>query len=367
MNKMKFETIEISLKEHSCSIDIGNKFLCEEIFSDLIKAKEVLLVHDKNIPISSLKKIESILRSLSSEFLQIELEASEENKSQSSVGVIHNLLLEKGFSRQCVLVGLGGGIICDLCGFAAATYQRGVDFVLIPTTLLAQVDASVGGKTAINHPKGKNMIGSFHQPIKVLIDSGFLSTLSEREIKSGMVEMIKHGIIEDEDYFNWLEENLDQISKLEEPTMCEAIKRSVEIKSNIVSQDEKELGIRAILNFGHTFGHGIELIGNYKEYNHGEAVALGILSALNLSQMTEGLSSECVERIYSVFSKAGIRTTTLTKINAEDLYLAMQSDKKKRGKDLNFIVLEKIGKAKKINDLGKEKILKAIKTSLFSA
>jgi len=146
MNKMKFETIEISLKEHSCSIDIGNKFLCEEIFSDLIKAKEVLLVHDKNIPISSLKKIESILRSLSSEFLQIELEASEENKSQSSVGVIHNLLLEKGFSRQCVLVGLGGGIICDLCGFAAATYQRGVDFVLIPTTLLAQVDASVGEK-----------------------------------------------------------------------------------------------------------------------------------------------------------------------------------------------------------------------------
>ena len=179
--------------------------------------------------------------------------------------------------------------------------------------------------------------------------------------------MIKHGIIEDEDYFNWLEENLDQISKLEEPIMCEAIKRSVEIKSNIVSQDEKESGIRAILNFGHTFGHGIELIGRYKEYNHGEAVALGILTASKLSQMTEDLSSECVERIYSVFNKAGIRTTTLQEINPEDLYSAMQSDKKKQGKDLNFIVLEKIGKAKKINGLNKEKVLKAIKTSLFTS
>jgi 3-dehydroquinate synthase len=233
--------------------------------------------------------------------------------------------------------------------------------------LLAQVDASVGGKTAINHPKGKNIIGSFHQPIRVLIDSSFLSTLPEREIKSGMVEMIKHGIIEDEDYFNWLEENINQISKLEEPIMCEAIKRSVEIKSNIVSQDEKESGIRAILNFGHTFGHGIELVGRYKEYNHGEAVALGILSASKLSQMTEDLSLECEERIYSVFAKAGIRTTTLKEINPEDLYSAMQSDKKKQGKDLNFIVLEKIGKAKKINGLSKEKVLKAIKTSLFTS
>ena len=361
------ETVKIELSDNSYKIDIGYQFLCLKTFSELTENKEVLLVYDKNISEPVLSETESILKPLSNDFLTIGLDASEENKSQGSIEAIHNLLLDRGFSRQCVLVGLGGGIICDLCGFAAATYQRGVEFVLIPTTLLAQVDASVGGKTAINHPKGKNMIGSFHQPVKVLIDSSFLSTLSEREIKSGMVEMIKHGIIEDEDYFNWLEENLDQISKLEEPIMCEAIKRSVEIKSNIVSQDEKESGIRAILNFGHTFGHGIELIGKYKEYNHGEAVALGILSASKLSQMTEGLSSECVERIYSIFSKAGIRTTTLTEINAEDLYLAMQSDKKKQGKDLNFIVLEKIGKAKKINGLSKEKVLKAIKTSLLTS
>ena len=361
------ETVKIKLSENSYKVDIGYQFLCLETFSELTESKEVLLVYDKNISESVLSETESILKSLSNEFLTIGLEASEENKSQDSIEAIHNLLLDRGFSRQCVLVGLGGGIICDLCGFAAATYQRGVDFILVPTTLLAQVDASVGGKTAINHAKGKNMIGAFHQPVKVLIDTNFLSTLPEREIKSGMVEMIKHGIIEDQDYFDWLEENLDQITKLEEPIMCEAIKRSVEIKSNIVSQDEKESGVRAILNFGHTFGHGIELIGKYKEYNHGEAVALGILSAAKLSQMTEGLSSECVERIYSVFSKAGIRTTTLTEIDAEDLYSAMQSDKKKQGKDLNFIVLEKIGKAKKVNGLSKEKVLKAIKTSLFTS
>ena len=361
------ETVKIELSDNSYKIDIGYQFLCLETFSELTENKEVLLVYDKNISEPVLSETESILKPLSNEFLTIGLDASEENKSQDSIEAIHNLLLVKGFSRQCVLVGLGGGIICDLCGFAAATYQRGVDFILLPTTLLAQVDASVGGKTAINHAKGKNMIGAFHQPVKVLIDTNFLSTLPEREIKSGMVEMIKHGIIEDQDYFDWLEENLDKITKLEEPIMCEAIKRSVEIKSNIVSQDEKESGVRAILNFGHTFGHGIELIGKYKEYNHGEAVALGILSAAKLSQMTEGLSSECVERIYSVFSKAGIRTTTLTEIDAEDLYSAMQSDKKKQGKDLNFIVLEKIGKAKKVSGLSKEKVLKAIKTSLFTS
>ena len=361
------ETVKIELSDNSYKIDIGYQFLCLKTFSELTENKEVLLVYDKNISEPVLSETESILKPLSNDFLTIGLDASEENKSQGSIEAIHNLLLDRGFSRQCVLVGLGGGIICDLCGFAAATYQRGVDFILLPTTLLAQVDASVGGKTAINHAKGKNMIGAFHQPVKVLIDTNFLSTLPEREIKSGMVEMIKHGIIEDQDYFNWLEENLDQITKLEEPIMCEAIKRSVEIKSNIVSQDEKESGVRAILNFGHTFGHGIELIGKYKEYNHGEAVALGILTAAKLSQMTEGLSSECVERIYSVFSKAGIRTTTLTEIDAEDLYSAMQSDKKKQGKDLNFIVLEKIGKAKKVNGLSKEKVLKAIKTSLLTS
>ena len=176
------ETVKIELSDNSYKIDIGYQFLCLETFSELTENKEVLLVYDKNISEPVLSETESILKPLSNEFLTIGLDASEENKSQDSIEASHNLLLDKGFSRQCVLVGLGGGIICDLCGFAAATYLRGVNFVLIPTTLLAQVDASVGGKTAINHPKGKNMIGSFHQPVRVLIDSSFLSTLSDRDI-----------------------------------------------------------------------------------------------------------------------------------------------------------------------------------------
>ena len=364
---MEVVSIRIELGENSYDIVIGNNFLDKKSFTDITEKKEVLLVYDSNISTSTITNIESLLGFKTNAFASAGIVASEDNKSYKSIDIIHNLLMENAFSRECMLVGLGGGIICDLTGFAAATYQRGVNFVLIPTTLLAQVDASVGGKTAINHPKGKNMIGSFHQPKKVLIDTTYLSTLPEREIKSGMVEMIKHGIIYDESYFKWLEENLDSVTNLREPQISEAIRRSVEIKSSIVSEDEKETGIRALLNFGHTFGHAIELIGDYKEYNHGEAVALGIISALKLSQMTENLSAKEVEKIHSLFLKAGISTKTNKKINPEDLYSAMQSDKKKQGKTLNFIVLEGIGKAKKIGNLKKETILEAIKSSLFQA
>ncbi len=360
---MKLETVEIRLDASTYSIEIGHEILSKDLFLLFLEKREVLLVYDKNTN-HLVEKIENLIKPLASDYLSIGLEASEENKSQKSVDAIHDLLLDKGFSRKCLLIGMGGGIVCDLCGFAAATYQRGVDFVLVPTTLLAQVDASVGGKTAINHPKGKNMIGSFHQPSKVIIDTSFLSTLPEREIKSGMVEMIKHGIIESESYFIWLEENIDEILKLKEPLISEAIKTSVEIKSDIVSQDEKESGIRAILNFGHTFGHGLELIGDYKEYNHGEAVALGILSAAKLSEFSSSLSEKDSQKIKSIFNKAGIITSPLSKIDPENLYTAMQSDKKKEGNKLNFIVLEKIGVAKKMKDLSKEIVVEAIKSSL---
>lgn len=360
---MYLEKVEVSLDENSYSIEIGHDIFSEDSLCLFEETREVLLVYDQNTN-HLLEKLENLIKPLASDYISIGVEASEENKSQKSVDAIHNLLLDKGFSRKCLLIGLGGGIVCDLCGFAAATYQRGVNFLLVPTTLLAQVDASVGGKTAINHPKGKNMIGSFHQPSKVIIDTSFLSTLSAREIKSGMVEMIKHGIIENENYFTWLEENIDGIANLRENLITEAIKTSIEIKSNIVSQDEKESGIRAILNFGHTFGHGLELIGRYEEYNHGEAVALGILCAAKLSELSTNFSTKNSKRIKSIFNKAGIITSPLSKIDPEDLYSAMQSDKKKEGNELNFIVLEKIGSAKKMKGLSKEIVLEAIKSSL---
>ena len=364
MNKMKLETVEISINENSYNIEIGNNFLSEEILSDLIMKKEVLLVHDKNIPSTALNKIESFLKTSSSEFLKVELEASEENKSQASIDTIHNLLLEKGFSRQCVLVGLGGGIICDLCGFAAATYQRGVDFLLIPTTLLAQVDASVGGKTAINHPKGKNMIGAFHQPVGVIADTSFLKTLPEREISCGLSEMIKHGLINDINYFCWLEENIEQILRLEAESIEEAIGKSIEIKTFYVKEDEKEADIRALLNFGHTFGHAIELMGEFKDYNHGEAVAIGMILALELSARIGNISKKDCLRVRDLIDKAKIDTKIKNPINPADLYKGMMGDKKKKGDILNLVVLEDLGNAKITSEIDESLILDILNSSL---
>ncbi|HIC26798.1 MAG TPA: 3-dehydroquinate synthase [Gammaproteobacteria bacterium] len=365
---MGISSVRIELEKDSYDVLIGNNFLERKLFKDLVVNREVMLVYDKNLDSAEIKDTQSAYLNLGATVsVSVGIEATEENKSYRSLNEIQNLLIENEFSRDCLLVGFGGGIICDLTGFAAATFLRGVDFILIPTSLLAQVDASVGGKTAINHPKGKNLIGSFHQPKRVFIETAYLSTLPEREIRSGLVEMIKHGLIIDKNYFDWIEENVDSIIKLNESIIIEAIKRSVEIKSNIVAMDEKELGIRALLNFGHTFGHALELIGGYKDYNHGEAVALGILSASKLSQMTENLSEEEIGRIHSLFKKAAIGTKTIKEINPEDLYAAMQSDKKKQGKNLNFIVLEQIGKAKKVSNLKKEIVLEAIKNSLLPA
>ena len=363
MNKT---TVEIDLGENSYDIKIGNNLFEENTFTKFLKHKEVMLIYDQNLDTKEINNINHFLdKSGVAVKVDLGIKATEKNKSYKSLSQIQDLLIENRFSRDCLLIGLGGGIICDLTGFAAATYQRGVDFILIPTSLLAQIDASVGGKTGINHPQGKNMIGSFHQPKLVLIETNYLSTLPEREVRCGLVEMIKHGLIVDKDYFNWLEKNIDSILELEEPIITEAIKRSVEIKSNIVSMDEKESGIRALLNFGHTYGHALELIGNYEDYKHGEAVALGIKAALKLSEMMGHLTEEDLKRINTLFVKAGINTKTIKKINSEELYSAMQLDKKKQGKNLNFIVLEEIGKAIKVDNLSKEKVLESIERSLF--
>ena len=363
MNKT---TVEIDLGKNSYDIKIGSNLFEEKAFTKFLKHKEVMLIYDQNLDTKEISNINHFLDK-SGVVVKVDLgiKATEKNKSYKSLNQIQDLLIENRFSRDCLLIGFGGGIICDLTGFAAATYQRGVDFILIPTSLLAQIDASVGGKTGINHPQGKNMIGSFHQPKLVLIETNFLSTLPEREVRCGLVEMIKHGLIVDKYYFNWLEKNIDSILELEEPIITEAIKRSVEIKSNIVSMDEKESGIRALLNFGHTYGHALELIGNYEDYKHGEAVALGIKAALKLSEMMGHLTEEDLKRINTLFVKAGINTKTIRKINSEELYSAMQLDKKKQGKNLNFIVLEEIGKAIKVDNLSKEKVLESIERSLF--
>ena len=362
---MNQRSLKLNIGSMSYFIKIGSNLLNEETLRDIIRGRETMLILDKNIDNSTIEKLISLLKDISGFPLLIEeINAIEENKTQTTLTRIHSSLIEAKFSRESILIGMGGGIICDLTGFAAATYQRGVDFCLIPTSLLAQVDASVGGKTAINHPLGKNMIGAFHQPTGVITDISFLQTLPSREICCGLVEMVKHGLIGSKDYFNWLEKNIQSIVDLEPKIIEESIAKSIQIKADIVSQDERELNQRALLNFGHTFGHAIELINDFKKYKHGEAVALGMLPALELSKLLGKISQKDIERIRQFLERINICLQPQDSIDKEELYEAMLIDKKKRGNSLNFIVLEEIGKAKLVNDIPKDTVLEAIEVTL---
>jgi len=356
------KTIGLKLPEKSYEIKIGQNVVNKSNL-DLLEGKEIVVVYDSKLPKSS---IETLKQSIPNNLLSLDfinIDASEENKSLTTLDEIHSLLIEKKYSRETILIGFGGGIVCDITGFAAATYQRGIDFILIPTTLLAQVDASVGGKTAINHPLGKNMIGSFHQPLLVLGESQFLTSLPSREISCGLAEVIKHALIQDLVYFEWLEKNIENILNLDSKAVEHAVSRSIEIKANIVSQDEKEKGVRALLNFGHTFGHAIELIGKFKDYNHGEAVSLGMIIALNLSRILGKINDSEISRCKELLQRAKIIIEPHKKLDSEEVYQAMLGDKKKSGKNLNFITLETIGEASRVTATEKSTLIKAISSS----
>ena len=356
MNKIKVETIN-----NPYEVVVGSDLINLKNLKAL-EDKEVLLVIDENIPTKFKDLIADALSSLSSNFQSLEIRASEENKSGRTLDSIHSKLIDARFSRDCVLVGFGGGITCDIAGFAAATYQRGVNFILFPSTLLSQVDASVGGKTAINHPQGKNMIGAFHQPIKVFADVDLLSSLPKIEISNGLSEVIKHALISDKKYFDWLEENMESIISLRPEALGYAITRSVEIKAEIVSKDEREKGIRKFLNFGHTFGHAIELYGEFKQFSHGQSVAMGMLMAMELSKLTEGFSEEDLKKSKKLISKANPDLNLKNTFDEKKLLENMSVDKKREGDKLIFVLLEKIGRAKVKADIDESKIAKAIQS-----
>jgi 3-dehydroquinate synthase len=358
------QTVNLDLTTKSYNIKIGSKIINYSNLEKFVSNKEVLLIHDSAISGALIIKFKKLINEETLKLESIKINANEQNKSQETLSKIHSTLIENKFSRDCLIIGLGGGIVCDISGFAAATYQRGVDFFLIPTTLLSQVDASVGGKTAINHPKGKNMIGAFHQPLGVLADLAFLSTLPKREISCGLSEMIKHGLIRDIGYFSWLEENIEQIIELDSEVTEEAISRSIKIKAEIVREDEKEKSIRALLNFGHTFGHALELIGDFKNYNHGEAVAIGMIMALEMSVRIGNITQQDCERVKQLFNRAKIDTKIRKTINSLDLYECMLGDKKKRGNVLNLVVLENLGQAKSVKGIEKSLILEIIDSCL---
>ncbi|MDJ0907572.1 MAG: 3-dehydroquinate synthase [Woeseiaceae bacterium] len=270
----------------------------------------------------------------------VTLKDGEAHKTLESVATILDALVDARASRQTTVIALGGGVVGDMAGFAAASYMRGVGFIQVPTTLLAQVDSSVGGKTGVNHAKGKNLIGAFHQPKLVLIDTDTLTTLPDRELEAGLAEVIKYGAIADIDFLSWLEDNIDALLAKDPAALAYAIKRSCELKAQVVAEDERESGRRAILNFGHTFGHAIEHCLGYGEWLHGEAVAAGMVMAAELSRLPVDQTS----RLTSLITRAGLPTAPPA-IGGERMIEAMSLDKKARRKSLRFVLLKELGDA----------------------
>mgnify|MGYP001551532485 CR=1 FL=1 len=290
------------------------------------------------------KRAEQALAQTGKRLVRIELPDGEAYKDWQTLNLIFDALLQNRLDRRAVLVALGGGVIGDICGFAAATYMRGIRFVQVPTTLLAQVDSSVGGKTAVNHPLGKNMIGAFYQPIAVEIDTDVLNTLPPREVTAGLAEVVKYGMIIDADFFSWCEQNVAALRALDPAALTYAIQRSCELKALVVSQDERESGLRAILNFGHTFGHAIESGLGFGTWLHGEAVGCGMVQAAELSAAALGFPAASVERVRALVQATGCPVQA-PDLGAERWIDLMQVDKKTEAGQLRFILLPQIGQA----------------------
>ena len=274
----------------------------------------------------------------------------ETSKSLHEAEKLYTRAIETGLDRKSVVIALGGGVVGDLAGFVAATFMRGISLIQIPTTLLAQVDSSVGGKTAVNHALGKNLIGAFHQPRAVFIDLNFLKTLPEREIKSGLGEVVKYGVISDGKFFSYLEDNADKILQRDLKTLAHVVKRSCEIKAQVVSADEKEAGLRRILNFGHTMAHAIEEETHYQKFRHGEAVAIGMLAAAQISLEFGKTSADNIERLERLIKKFGM-VTTCAGLDADKLYDVTFRDKKTVGGVVNWVLMKNFGEVEISSDV----------------
>lgn len=283
----------------------------------------------------------------------------EQYKTLDQFGVVMTRLLEMNAARDTTLIALGGGVIGDLCGFVAATYQRGVPFIQVPTTLLSQVDSSVGGKTAVNHPLGKNMIGAFYQPVFVAIDTDTLRSLPAREFSAGMAEVIKYGIIYDAEFFSWLEANADALKTQEQAPLIQAIQRCCEIKAEVVAQDEREGGLRAILNLGHTFGHAIEAELGYGNWLHGEAVAAGTIIACNTAMHLDWFTASETRRVSDLFLAFDLPVKGPASMAKADYVKHMKRDKKVEAGNIRFVLPQHIGKAVVTKDVTDE-ILTAV-------
>ncbi|MCX7275285.1 MAG: 3-dehydroquinate synthase [Burkholderiales bacterium] len=338
-------SIEVCLAERSYPILVGSGLLagCEPLRA-LAAGRQVAIVTDDTVGPLYAGALSAGLGGACATLLTVTLPAGESNKTWDSLNRVFDALLQARFDRGCLIIALGGGVVGDMAGFAAAVYQRGVDFVQVPTTLLAQVDSSVGGKTAINHPAGKNMIGAFHQPRLVLADLDTLRTLPARELSAGLAEVIKHGAIADPVYLDAIDRDMDALRACEQRAMGEAIVRSCQIKADVVARDEREGGVRAILNFGHTFGHAIEAGFGFGQWLHGEAVGAGMVQAADLSCRLGLLARPDAQRLAAIVARAGLPVTA-PQWSFERWIELMSVDKKAEQGAPRFVVLEGIGRA----------------------
>jgi 3-dehydroquinate synthase len=346
------ERIDIALGERSYPILIGPRLLEDaQLLAKHIAARNLLIVTNETIAPLYLAKLQSALQGR--RVATLVLPDGEQHKTLDSFARIVDALIAGRMNRDAAAVALGGGVIGDMVGFAAACYQRGIDYVQVPTTLLAQVDSSVGGKTGVNHPLGKNMIGAFHQPRCVIADTTTLQTLSPREYRAGMAEVIKYGFIRDAQFLQWIETNVERLTAREDAAVIRAVRRSCEIKAEVVAQDEREHGLRAILNFGHTFGHAIETATGYGSWLHGEAVAAGMAMALEMSARLGWLQSAERDRALLLLEKLGLPVAP-PRIGAQRGRELMGLDKKVLGGRIRLVLLRELGRAVVVDDYAEQ-------------
>ncbi|AJP58999.1 3-dehydroquinate synthase [Pandoraea vervacti] len=338
-------TLKLDLGDRAYPIHIGTELLRQDaLFAPHVRGTHAVIVTNTTVAPLYAEQVAQTLQRLGKRVVLAVLPDGEAHKNWQTLNLIFDELLGAQADRKATLIALGGGVVGDMTGFAAACYMRGVPFVQVPTTLLAQVDSSVGGKTGINHPLGKNMIGAFWQPSAVLADIGTLSTLPDRELAAGMAEVIKHGAIADETFFDWIEANIDALNGRDTAALTHAVQRSCEIKAAVVASDEREQGLRATLNFGHTFGHAIEAGLGYGEWLHGEAVGCGMVMAADLSARLGFIDEAMVPRIKALVATARLPVTGPDL--GEDRYIdLMRVDKKAEGGDIRFVLLNRLGQA----------------------
>jgi 3-dehydroquinate synthase len=335
--------VQVQLGDRSYPIYIGSGEIQRADIASHIAGQKVLIVSNETIAPLYLELVEKQLAGLQVD--KVILADGEQYKNLDNLNLIFDQLITCHHDRKTTLIALGGGVVGDMTGFAAASYQRGVPFIQIPTTLLAQVDSSVGGKTAVNHALGKNMIGAFYQPQAVIIDTDTLSTLSDREFSAGLAEVIKYGLIVDPQFFAWLEDNIEALLNRDQQALAYAVELSCVSKANVVAADETEQGVRAILNLGHTFGHAIETFQQYKDWIHGEAVAAGMVMAAELSVMAGDLTSDDLERIKKLLTACALPIAPPEGMAADDFMRLMVRDKKVLDGQLRLVLMKSLGSA----------------------